>query len=66
MYYEFMRPAEDEEPLEVYRGTEADEIIFENKLEAYIKENAPHPDEINRIMKNVLNLMRADIGNSKI
>lgn len=51
---------------EVYHGSENDDEIFEMKLKRYKRENISSKDEINKLVFDLINSMRKDIGNNKL
>lgn len=57
---------EDEETIDLYHGMESDYKIYESKAATYIRENSISEAVIATLIKNVLNAMRTDIGNSII
>lgn len=64
--FELISRREDEEPIELFHGTEMDYEIFNSKVSQYITENTPSENVIKSMLKKVLNAMRIDIGNSSI
>lgn len=64
--FERIYQGEGEEYMELYRGTEMDYKIYESRIARYVRENSPSKDIIETMLKNILNAMREDIGNSSI
>lgn len=52
------------EEMEVYHGNEQDDETYEMRLEKYLNERMALKEDISKMLLQILNAMRADIGNT--